>query len=222
MVERLGLEEHDGIGIADGGDEERAGRARPGGNDHLESGDMRVELLLALRVVLERADAAAIGHAHDHLAVKAALRALAIARRVVLDLVEALEGEAGELDLADRLEPVDRHAHRGADDARLREGTVDDAGASEDAMEVLGDAEDAAVDPDVLADDEHVGVALHLLVQRQVERLDHVQFCHRLLMRCPRIGGGSGGSPLPSSCVVAASRASSSARSAASSGGSSA
>ena len=84
-------------------------------------------------------------------------------------------------------------------------------------MEVLGDAEDAAVDPDVLADDEHVGVALHLLVQRQVERLDHGQFCHRLLMRCPRIGGGSGGSPVPSFLVVAASRASSSARSAASS-----
>ena len=55
-------------------DQQRAGVARAGGNDHLEPGDVGVELLLALRVVLERADAAAVGHAHHHLAVEAALR----------------------------------------------------------------------------------------------------------------------------------------------------
>jgi hypothetical protein len=134
-------------------------------------------------MVLEGPHAAAIGHAHDHLAVETALGALAVAGGVVLDLMEALEGEARELDLADGLEAIERHAHRGADDARLGQRAVDHAVAAEPAMEILGAAEDAAVHPHVLADDEHVRIALHLLEQRQVHRLDHVQFCHRLVLR---------------------------------------
>ena len=153
VIERLRLEEDDRVGIADGGGEERARGARPRRDHHLEPGDVRVELLLALRVVLERAHAAAVRHADHHLAVEAALRALAIARGVVLDLMEALEREARELDLAHGLEPVERHADGGADDARLGEGAVDDALAAELAVQILRDAEDAAVHAHVLADD---------------------------------------------------------------------
>src|SRR5262249_36066073 len=195
VVQGLGLEEHDGVRIADRADGQCASRPRPRGDHHLEPGDVRVVLLLALRVVLERPHAAAIGHAHHHLTVKAPLGALAIARGVVLDLVEALERESRELDLADGLEPVEGHPHRGADDAGLGEGAVDDAIAPERAVQILGDAEDAAIDPHVLADHEHVGIALHLLVERQVQRLPHVQFCHRLFTRWPRIGGGAAGWP---------------------------
>ena len=68
----------------------------------------------------------------------------------------------------------------GADDAGLGQRAVDHALAAELAVQILGHAEDAAVDPDVLADDEHVRVALHLLEERQVQRLDHVQLRHRL------------------------------------------
>src|SRR5216117_2322555 len=104
--------------------------------------------------MLQRAYAAAVGHADDHRHVEAALRARAVARDVVLDLVETLEGEAGELDLAHGLEPVQRHADGGADDAGFGERTVDHALAAELAVQVLGDAEDAAVDADVLAEDD--------------------------------------------------------------------
>src|SRR2546425_8956625 len=148
-------------------------------------------------MVLERADPAPVGHADHHLAVEASLRAHAIAGGVVLDLMEALEAEAGELDLADGLEAVERHADRGADDGRFGQRAVDDALAPELAVQVLGDSEDAAVHADVLAGDDDVLVALHLLEQRQVEGLDHVQFRHRLAFRWPPIRGARGGAPPP-------------------------
>src|SRR5437764_776488 len=83
-------------------------------------------LLLGLAVVLQRAHAAPVGHADDHRHVEAALGAVAVARGVVLDLVEALEGEAGELDLAHGLEPVEGHPDRRTDDAGLGQRAVDD------------------------------------------------------------------------------------------------
>src|SRR5262249_6790064 len=160
------------------GGEGGAGVARPRRDHHLETGDVRVELLLRLRVVLEGANTAAVRHADHHRDVEAALRAHPVARAVVLDLVEALEREARELDLADGLEPVERHPDRGADDGRLRQRAVDHALRAELALQVVGHAEDAAVDADVFADDEHVAVALHLLEEGLVERLDHVQLGH--------------------------------------------
>src|SRR5262249_56559046 len=89
------------------------------------------------------------------------------------------------------------------------------------ALEVVGHAEDAAVDAHVLPEDEDVRVALHLLEEREVEGLDHGQLrhgAHRRLIRCPRIGialGGGSGAGAPS----AASRAASSSRCAARCGG---
>src|SRR3989442_740717 len=175
LVERLRLEKDYRVGVADRAREERTRRPRPRRDHHLEAGHVRVELLLGLRVVLERADATAVGHADHHLAVEASLRSLSVARRMVLDLMEPLEGEAGKLDLADGLEAVERHADRGADDGRLRERAVDHALGAELSLEVIGDAEDATVHADVLAEDQHVGVALHCLQEREVERLDYVE-----------------------------------------------
>src|SRR5580765_7621889 len=129
-------------------------------------------------MMLEGADAAAVRHADDHRDVKAALRAHPVARAMVLDLVEALEREARELDLADRLETVERHPDRGADDRRFRERAVDDALGAVRPLQIVGHPEDSAVHADVLTQDEHVGVALHLLEERLVERLDHVQLGH--------------------------------------------
>src|SRR5213593_1222778 len=109
--------------------------------------------------MFEGANASPVWHANHHGDVKASLRARPVARAVVLDLVEALEGEARELDLADGLEAVEGHADRGADDSGLGERAVHDAVVAELAVEVLGDPEDAAVHAHVLTDDEHVGVA---------------------------------------------------------------
>src|SRR5204863_7135460 len=111
--------------------------------------------------MLQRAYAAAVGHADDHRHVEAALRAVAVARGMVLDLVEALEGEAGELDLAHRLETVERHADGGPDDPGLREGAVDHPPAAEAPVQVLRHAKDTAIDTHVLADHDDIRIPLH-------------------------------------------------------------
>ena len=216
MVKPFVLEEHDGVGIADGGHEERARVARSRRHHHLEPGNVGVELLLRFRVVLQRPHATAERHAHHHLAVEASLRAHAVARRMILDLMKALEGEAGELDLAHGFESVERHSDGGADDGRLRERAVDHALAPERAVQVLRHPEHPAVHTHVLADDHHIGVALHLLAKGQVQRLDHGHLGHRLLVCCPRMGGEVGGAPSGraalSGAVAAPSRLASSSR----------
>src|SRR4030095_10244450 len=178
VIQGLRLEKDDRVGVADGGGEQCPRVARARWDDHLQPGNVGVELLLGLGVVLERAHAASVRHADHHRDVEAALRAGAVARAVVLDLVEALKGEAGELDLADRLEAVEGHADRGADDGRLGQRAVDDALGAALPLPVVGHPEDAAVDADVLAQHEHVAVTLHLLEEPEVEGLDHVQLGH--------------------------------------------
>src|SRR5437867_4457673 len=103
--------------------------------------------------MFESANASPVWHADHHRDVKASLRAHPVARAVVLDLVEALEGEARELDLAHGLEAVERHPDRGADDRRLREWAVDDALGAECPLQIVGHAKNAAVHADVLAQD---------------------------------------------------------------------
>src|SRR2546422_11312890 len=130
--------------------------------------------------MFESANASPVWHADHHRDVKASLRARPVARAVVLDLVEALEGEARELDLADGLEAVEGHADGGPDDGCFGQRAVDDALGTELPLQIIGHAEDAAVHADVLAQDEHVSVALHRLEEGEVERLDHVQLGHRV------------------------------------------
>src|SRR5438128_1754687 len=174
------LEEDHGVRIADGGGQQRARITRARWNDHLQPGNLGVELLLGLRVMFEGANASPVWHANHHGDVKASLRARPVARAVVLDLVEALKGEARELDLADGLEAVEGHADGGPDDGCFGQRAVDDALGTELPLQIIGHAEDAAVHADVLAQDEHVSVALHRLEEGEVERLDHVQLGHRV------------------------------------------
>src|SRR6266478_6534113 len=126
--------------------------------------------------MFKSANASPVWHADHHRDVKASLRARPVARAVVLDLVEALEGEARELDLADGLEAVEGHADGGPDDGRFGQRAVDDALGTELPLQIIGHAEDA----DVLAQDEHVSVVFHRLEEGEVERLDHVELGHRV------------------------------------------
>ena len=86
--------------------------------------------------------------------------------------------EAVELDLGHRLVAGDGHADGEAHDARFGQRRVDDALLAEALDQALGHAEDAAVLADVLAQDDHPGVALHLLLERLVDGLHHVQPSH--------------------------------------------
>jgi hypothetical protein len=146
--------------------------------------------------MLEGAHTAAVRHPDDHLDVIAPPRPGSVPGGVVLDLMEGLEGEAGELDLRHRLQPVDRHADGHAHDGALGQRRVDDALISELREEAVRHAEHASVDADVLAQHQDVVVALHLLHEGEVDGLDHghlPRLSHRRLLVDRRVPSG----PLP-------------------------
>ena len=80
--------------------------------------------------------------------------------------------EVGELHLGDRPQAHHRGAGRAADDRRLRERRVDHAPGAELLLEALRHLERAAVDADVLADQEDALVVLHLLAEAVADRLE--------------------------------------------------
>jgi hypothetical protein len=83
------------------------------------------------------------------------------------DAVEGSRDEIGKLHLDHRTQPHQRHAGRRADKAKLRNWRVDHTARPELRLQPFRDLERAAkVAGDVLAHDEHVRVAAHLLAQR--------------------------------------------------------
>ena len=114
-----------------------------------------------LGVVLDRADAAAEGHADGQGHGDPPFVAVAQLGHLRDDLVEGGIDEAVELDLAHR--PVAAHGQpdRGPDDPGLGQRRVDHAAVAEVLLQSLGDPEDAAQLPDVLAHEHDLGVALH-------------------------------------------------------------
>jgi hypothetical protein len=83
-----------------------------------------------------------------------------------------------ELDLRHRHEAVHGQADRRADDAGLGQRRVHHPVAAEPLEEALGDAEDAAVESDVLAEQDHPLVGLHLLDEGEVDGLHEGQVGH--------------------------------------------
>ena len=178
-VDELRLEDDDRVRVADRRREQPLrirGRRRDG---DLDPGRVHVVRLGRVVVQLGRADAAAVGHPDRDRERHRPARSPAVAADMIDQLVEARVRERVVLHLADG--PVARHAepHCRAEDARLRERGVDAAVGAEAVAQPRGRAEDAAGAADVLAEHEHVLVALHLDVQRVVDRLDQQQLTHR-------------------------------------------
>src|SRR2546426_5124374 len=94
-------------------------------------------------------------------------------RSLVDELVHREGDEVEDLDLDDGPEPGDRRAHAGAHERRLRDRRVAHAVLAEALAEPARHAEDAADQADVLPHDEDPLVALHLGLERLVERLGH-------------------------------------------------
>ena len=121
---------------------------------------------------LGRAHAAAVGHPDRERERHLPAGAPAVAADVGDQLVEAGVRERVVLHLADRPEAGHAEPDRRAEDPRLGERRVDAAVGAEAVAQPRGRAEDAAGAADVLAHHQHVVVALHLDVQRVVDRLD--------------------------------------------------
>src|SRR6185312_15703700 len=79
-----------------------------------------------------------------------------LATKLVLGVVEVRE----VLDLGDRDEPGDRRSERQPEDRRLVEQRVEHALLAEAGLKATRDAVDAALEPDVLAEDERLAVVL--------------------------------------------------------------
>ena len=130
---------------------------------------MREVRLGTLLVVLDRPDVPAVRDADDDRHLQASLVAVRELRQLRRDLVERGEDEPVELDLEDGAEAPHRETDRGADDARLRQGRVDDAARPEVLLQSLGDAEDAAERTDVLAHEQDAVVRLERATEAGVE-----------------------------------------------------
>ena len=135
----------------------------------------------ALGMMLGRADAAAVGRAQDHGAAQPPLGSVAQPRRVIHQLIDAGIDEAHELNLADGLEALRRHADAQPADQQLRKRGVDHALGAESLLQPDGGAEDAAVDADVFAEHDDVGILFHGAGKRQIDGFDQRDLRHRSL-----------------------------------------
>ncbi len=118
-----------------------------------------------------------------------------------------VHGEAEEVDIhefRDRSQPRHGSADGGADDSRLADRRVEQAFGAELVDQVLGDPVGAAIEPDLLADDDDGRVGPHSILQGLAERIAVGDLCHghvpcqtRASTRSMRVRRGSGsGSPI--------------------------
>ena len=121
------------------------------------------------------------GRAQHHRAAEPPLRAVAQPRGVVHQLIDAGIEESHELDLADRLQALRRHADAQSADQQFGKRRIDHALRSETLLQSDGGAEDAAVDADILAEHDDIGVVLHRAGERQIDGFDQRHLRHRTL-----------------------------------------
>ncbi len=167
-VQRLVLDEDDGVLVADRGLQQALGVGGRGGNGDEQAGDVQEHRLQAVRMGWAELMACALGHAdhqrHRHLAAEH----VANVRRAVDDLVERQQREVDRHQLDDRSQSAHRRAHADSDDRVLRDRRVANTALVELLQQTVGDLERAAEHADVLAQQQHALVALQLLAQRRV------------------------------------------------------
>ena len=95
----------------------------------------------------------------------------------------------GELDFGHRPQAVHGCADRHPGYPELGEGRIDDPVLAELLEQSVGGPEDAAVHPNVLAEDNHARIDRHLLEQCLADGLDQGQNRHQRLSRAARKSG---------------------------------
>jgi hypothetical protein len=132
-----------------------------GGRDHHQPRHVHEPGLERLRVLRRRGAPDADRHPDDGRHAALAAEHEAVLRRLVDDLVHRAQREVDHPHLDHRLEPGQRHAHRGADDRGLGDRRVDHALRAEAlGLQPAVLAEDAAA-AEVLAQRHHARVGLH-------------------------------------------------------------
>ena len=177
-IERLVLEEDHRVRIAHRRREQADHVARRRGRDHFQARDHHRPVLDALRMLRAEARARAVRGAHHQRALELPVAHVAALGEFVRDVVEAHREEIREHDLGDRLQPGHRRAHRGAKDRLLGNRAVFHAALAELLEQPDGRLEHAAGLADVLAEEDDVGIARHLLRDAAGDRLAIGQFRH--------------------------------------------
>ena len=98
---------------------------------------------------------------------------------MVHQLIDAWINKSHELDLADRPQPLCRHADAESADKKFGKRRIEHAFRSETLLQSDGCAEDAAVDPDILAEHDDIGVILHRAGERQIDSFHQCHLRHQ-------------------------------------------
>ena len=169
-VEVLVLQVQRRVVVADRADQQPGGVLGRARHHDLEARDVREVRLDALAVRGPGPQPAAERgpHRHRHRVAGAPV----VAREHVDDRVERARDEVGELELHDRPQTDERGPGGQTGEPGLGDRGVDHAPRPVLVEEALGHLEGAAELADVLADDEDVRVALHLVVQRCPDGLE--------------------------------------------------
>src|SRR5690606_17851515 len=137
------------------------------------------------------ADAASEGYADDHGNLDLVFGAVVNLGQRGGDLVKGREDEAVKLNLHHGAVAGHGHTDRGAHDAGLGERGVHDAVGPKVLMETVRHTEHATQGTDVLAHEEHLGVAFHGGAQASVDSTSERQGTYRVEGLVGNSGGGS-------------------------------
>jgi hypothetical protein len=177
-VDTLGLEEDHRIRIADRRQQQAVSPRRRGGDHHADAGDMGKKSLRALRMMLGRMDAAAVGRADHHRASEPPAGAVAQPAGVVQHLIDGRIDEAHELELDHRAKTLRTQAHGEPGEERLRQRRVDHAFGAEALQQALRGAKDPAVGSHILPKHENAVVLAHCPRQGKPYCLDQGNLAH--------------------------------------------
>ena len=147
---------------------------------------MGEQRLGALAVGLPAKDPAAKGRTHRDRGDEFPGRTVAQARRFGNQLVQPRIDVVGKLDFRHRAQAIGPHPHCRADDPAFVDRGIEHAALAELLLQAGGGAEHPAEIADILAEHDHVAVALHHDMQRLVDRLDHVEPLGRCLGQAER------------------------------------
>src|ERR1035437_4282988 len=169
-VEELVLQKENRVVVADRGLQEALRVVRGRGSHDLEAGRLHEVHLRILRVEGPAVHPASAGPADDHRHADA--RAVAVLGREVREEVEGARDEVDELHLGDGTHAAHRRADGAAHDRLFGERRVEDALFPEPLLQPFRHLEGAAVDADVLPEDEDARIAFHLLEEGLTDGLE--------------------------------------------------
>ena len=128
---------------------------------------------------LRRSHIAAKGSANCHLDRLGAASSGPRASELLTNLVEGILCKSEKLNLGDGFQSSDGETKRSADDSALGERGVDHTVRTKELLQAIGGPKHTAQVTDVLAEQHHRRVTLHLETQCIVYGVDHGHLCHQ-------------------------------------------